>query len=92
MSRAMDITHKFAQQTFDAFNRLDLEIPVVAALLCQSGPAIKVKAFQLAEQILDKLALDYDYGNFGRDDEETRVIIKARRMMDAADIGDDDDD
>lgn len=80
-----DSTSKLIDAIFDGFNREDLELGMVAAALCMSGPRVKVKAFSLAEKIIDLLAIDYDGGNFGRDDEETRVIIKARRLADHMD-------
>jgi hypothetical protein len=82
----MGITHRFAQQAFDAFNRKDFEVGTVAGLLCNSSsPMIKVMAFKLATGIIQCLALDYDYGNFGADDEETRAIIKSRALADILD-------
>lgn len=84
----MGITQKFTQQVFDAFNRVDLDIDTVAALLCNSGPAIKVKAFRLASRIILNLAMEYDYGDFGDDDDETRVLIMSKQITDSVEVED----
>jgi hypothetical protein len=84
----MDITHRFAQQAFDAFNRLDFDIDLAAALITGSGPVIKVKAFRLAARIIRCLALDYDYGNFGDHDDHTRVVIMAKKITDSVVLDD----
>jgi len=88
----MDITHRFVDQATDAFNRLDLDITTVGALLANSGPHIRVKAYELATEIIRCLAIAYDTDMFdGSDDDETRALIRSRQLMDVLDPDEDED-
>jgi len=87
----MDITHRFVQQISDAFNRVDLDMTTVGALLANSGPHIRVKAYELATEVIRCLAIAYDSDMFdGKNDEETRALIRSRQIMDILDPDEDD--
>jgi hypothetical protein len=84
----MDPTHRLAQQIFDGFNRRDLDVGTVAALLCGSGPLIKVFAFKLASRIILNLALECEYSDFTEGDDLTKVLIMSRQISEIVDLED----
>lgn len=82
----MDITHKIATQLTDAINRVDFAVGQVVYLVGNASPRHRVVLMRMAMHIVAHLSVQYDIGDFGDDDDETRALILAKKITDSVDI------